>query len=493
MNGNKKYINGERLFFGHSRSEKMAVNNLGITQDYNTRKKYRSEKLKVVESYLDDSCYDGLHNWDSSTKDNFIPISKRKPKIIYPFAQVFSERLSSKLCGLSTFPKLTIEEDREADYFLQILINATYIKARLLSASKMFVLFNSVFVRFYLVNGIVKIESHNPNYCYPVFTDDGKLESIDIKYIYDSGETDEQGKPIYKWYRLSLSQTVDIEFDSPIYSEYSEPEFVEVSRNEHNLGFVQGEWFTFGESEQTPDGDREPFICKIKGFIDEINYNLSQTTQASKYGMEPQLVVTGLDSDELDSLIKSSASSWSLGREGDAKFLEVSGSGIEKGTEVRIDLFKRVQDIARVVMLDPDKIVGSAQSAKAMEVLHGPMVEIVNELRPWFEKYYIQLVEKIYTVVVMMNNMGFETQFTMPDGWIPTSMTMKCLWPPIFELTTQDKQQIVSLGIQASNANIISRDTALRWIQSQGVDFGVEDFELEQQKISGQERFNTFF
>lgn len=499
MNGKgKAYINGERTFFGDSRSEKRANNNLGVVLNSGSVKKGRSQKLATVESYVNNTAYDGLIDWDSAVacaKENYVPVSKRKPKIIYPFAEVFGERISSKLAGYSCFPKITIEDDKESDYFLQLLIQGAFLKARMLSAAKIMAIYNSVFVRFYMANGVVKVESYNPNYCYPTFSDDGKLESVEVKYVYDSGEVDNQGKPICRWYKLLLSTESDIEYDSPEHdpNTSAEPEFQEVSRNDHGLGFVQGEWFSVGESMYSPDGDREPFIFKIKGFIDAINYNLSQTETATKYGLDPQLVITGMDSEDIDTLVKSSASSWALGRDGDAKFLEVNGNGVKTGGEVRLDFYQKVQDIARVIMLDPEKISGSAQSAKAMEVLHGPMVELINELRPWFEKGYSALVEKIYTVVVLMNQLGFQTQFVMPEGWTPASMTMKVIWPPIFELTTQDKQQIVSLGIQASNANIISRDTALRWMQSQGVDFGVEDFELEQQKISGQERFNTFF
>ena len=102
------------------------------------------------------------------------------------------------------------------------------------------------------------------------------------------------------------------------------------------------------------------------------------------------------------------------------------------------------------------------------------------------------MLQKISTTAILLNLQGFETQFLMPKGWQPQSLNIKSIWPPIFELTTQDKQQIVSIGLQAASGNVISRDTALRWIQSQGVDFGVDDYELEVQKVNTQQKFNTF-
>jgi len=497
MNGKgQTYKSGGRFWKGSSRSEKMASNNLGIISSDNQTTKCRSQKLKEVEGYVNGTIYNGLTEWeDARCSENYIPTRKRKPKIIYPFAEVFGERISSKVAGYSTFPKIKIEDDEEANYLLQLIVDGGFLKPRLLSAAKLLAIYNSVFVRFYFAEGMLKVESYNSNYCYPVFSDGGTLQEIEIKYVYDSGETDDQGKPIFKWYRLLLSESADIEFDNPVFdsSSQGEPEFTEVSRNDHQLGFVQGEWISIGESSTGVDGDREPFIFKIKGFIDSLNYNLSQTDQANEYGLEPQLKLTGIDEEEVETLIKSSAKAWALGREGKAEYLEVAGSGIETAQKVSMDFYKKVQDIARIVMLDPEKIVGSAQSAKAMEVLHGPMVELINEIRPWFEKGYNSLCEKIMTAIIVLTHEGFQTQFIVPDGWIPQSTTIKAVWPPIFELTTQDKQQLVSMGIQTSNANLVSRQTIGQWLQNMGVDFGIDDWELEVQKINSQQQFNTFF
>lgn len=497
MNGSgKQYINDGRSFFGLSRSEKKDQNILGyVSNPAEKSKKYRSEKLEKVSKYLAGTQYNGLHDWDSSNDpENHVPLFKRKPKIIYPFLKVLSERVASKLVGGSTFPKMKIEQDPEAEYFANLIIEGGFVKPRILDAIKKFVPYNSVFVRYKIADGILKIENYCSNYCYPQFSPNGNLESIEIKYVYDSGEVSPSGAKIEKWFKLYLSTETDILYDNPIYDKNStiEPNFQEVSRVDHGIGFVQGEWFSNGESLYSPDGG-DPVISDIFGFIDAINYNLSQTVSATNYGLDPQLIISGMDEDEVDTLIKSSAKGWVMGRDGQAQFLEVSGSGVKTAIETNADLFKRICDIARIVMLDPEKIVGSAQSGKAMEILHGPLVELINEMRPWIEKGLKSLMTKIIATVLFVRDQGMETQFYTPVGWNPSSLEFKVSWPPIFELTTQDKQQLVSLSIQASNANIISRDTALRWLQSQGVDFGVEDFELEQQKINTQQRFNTFF
>jgi hypothetical protein len=491
----KSYTSNGRTFFGNSRSEKRANNNLGIVQGNSTKKIHRSNKLHKAEQYLEGEQYNNLAPWqECCSTDDYIAIRKRKPSVIFPFAKIYQDRLASKLVGASTFPKMTIPDDEESNYFLGLVNKSSFFEAKMLDAAKLFISYTSCFVRFSLSSGSPKIETYNSNYCYPKFDGNGQLISVEIKYIYETTETDETGKPVCKWYKLELNQASDILYDNPLYKDgQNDPEFTVVSQADHGLGFVQGEWFRNGETTYDVDGNDYPMVCQLSGFIDAINYNLSQSDSATSYGLDPQLVLKKIEEDELDLLIKSSSRAWAMGREGEASFLEVTGSGIKTAQETESRLMKMAADAARIVFLDPEKMAANAQSGKAMEVLHAPMVEMINELRPWFEKSMTLLMQKLMATLIIYNQQGAELTLTMPPMWQPTSLDITTIWPPIFPLTIQDMQQIVSIGLQASNGNIIARDTAAKWIQSQGVDFGVEDWDAEVAKINGQKTFGGFF
>jgi hypothetical protein len=493
-----RYNTGSRFFTGNSRSTKRANNILGVTQDgfgHGKKKHYRSEKLKLVEDILEGNQYAGKVDWETAVKsrDPFIPVRDRKPRIIFPFAKVLQDRLASKLVGKSTFPKLKIEEDEEANYLLDLVLDHTFFRAKMLDVAKDFISYTSVFARYKVVDGAIRIEHHNSNYCYPTFSPDGELQEVELKYVYETEETDEKGKQVKRWYRAILTQTIDTLFDNPIFEENAEPEFEIVEEVPHNLGFVQGEWFRWGETTYDHDGQDYPLASQLRGFIDAINYNLSQTDQATSYGMEPQLILNGLTQDEAEELIKSSSQGWIMGRDGSASFLESSGSGVATGKETRESQMKLASDCARIVFLDPEKMAANAQSGKAMEIMHGPMVEMINEIRPWFEKSMVKLLQKIVSTMAILNAQGLELALTMPPKWFPQSLEIKVKWPPVFELTTQDKQQIVAVAVQAATGNIISRRTALKWIQENGVDFGVDDIEMETMIIDNQKTFGGFF
>lgn len=500
MNGNgRQYILGSgKRFFGLSRSEKRAVQNLGINQNTGVQKRhYRSAVLNKVDQYLNNTQYNHLAEWDDSLQGSdgqHIKLKNRKPKIIFPFAKIFQDRISSKLAGHSTFPKFNIEEDEETNYFVNnVIIPNTFFKAKMQSLAKDLALRTSAFMRFKIVEGRVELIKYNTNFCYPIFDAQNELESVEVKYIFDTDEINEAtGKTIKKWFKAEFTKNADIIYDNPEYNEGEEPIFQVDEQVDHGLGFVQGEWFRFGDDIHGVDGEDDPIIYQMCEFIDCLNYNLSLSDQATNYGTEPQLAITGLDSEDAENLIKSASKTWLLGREGQANFLETSNTGVNTAMLQRDNYLKLFQHVARIVLLDPEKMAANAQSGKAMEVMHAPMVELINEMRPWLEKGMKKLLQKITSVIVFLNNSGFETDYLTPPNWFPQSLNFKCSWPPIFELTTQDKQQIVSLGIQVANANIVSRDTILRWVQAQGVDFGVEDFEFEMQKVNSQQQFNTF-
>lgn len=481
-------------FYGKSRSQKRADNNLGIILVGKAPPKCRTPELERLDKYLNDTQYDGLVNWEEAEAcgpNDYIPIRKRKPRIIYPYAKIMRNRISAKLLGKSVFPKLVIEDSEDDQDFLNVVVKQTLFKSRMLQASKMFSSHGTVFVRFKLDEGELILEHYNPKYCYPELNPDGDLESLRIQYVYeDKEDTDERGKPREKWYRLDLGKDVDRLYDNPPYKPDAEPTFNVVNEVAHELGFVQGEWIRTTEEKHIPDG--ENLILPITGFIDALNYNLSQTDRAVSYGLDPQLVISNMDEDELDKLIKSAVKAWNVGREGDAKFIEVQGSGVERAEETRLSFTKNLGEFTRVIMLDPEKMVTHAQSGKAMEVLMGPLLELIDELRPQMGKGIVRLLQKMMTALTIFNQRGEEMSIVMPKGYTPTSLDIELTWPKIFPLTIQDMQGMAGVVTQLGSNNIVSRETLFKWLISQGFDFGVEDIDEEIRRINTQQQFNTF-
>lgn len=455
-------------------------------------KRLRKPELELFDSYYESRQYDKLAEWDkvNEADGSYVPVRQRKPRLQYSYAKVLCARLASKLVGTRTFPSFGVEVDPDTEEYLRLIIKSSGIKAKIAEPVRRALAAGSSLVRFSIVNGSWKLQHFLAKWCFPEFDVVGNLEFVKIQYVYDDeADRDPQSnKPKKKWFRMDLGKFKDILYDTPEYhADVEEPAFTPKAVAQHDLGFVQGEWIKTSEVPNSVDG--YSVICDITDFIDELNYSLSQTSTAIQYNQDPQLTISAMDEDEMEKLIRSSMKAWNLGREGKAEFLEAGMSGVEAANEFRDKIKSNVQDLTRVVMLDPEKIVGSAQSAKAMEVLHGPMVELIEELRPQMEKHLTALVLKMAMTNLMVDSRGGQAPIPIPPGYQPQSLDITIGWPEIFAPTMQDLQQKVAVATSAAAGNLISRETMTKWLAKE---FNVENIEEELAKIAAQPVINPF-
>ena len=480
-------INGIRKW---TRSERKAQRNLGVIALGlgNSFKQYRNAELERFDAYYENRQYANLVPWDQNKDafDQHIPVRRRAPRLRVAFAKTLSQRVTSKLIGPGSFPTFKVEESPDDQAFLKAVIREAKLEAKILEPIRRCVNAGSVFVRFYLTGGAMQVEHFNSKVCYPTRTESGELESVSIKYVFeDKDDLDTNGSPKKKWYRLDLGTDSEILYDNPEFEEGKEPEFQEVERMDHGLGFVQGEWIrTSYDSE-----DGYGLVADITDFIDELCYSLSQSSQAVSYNQDPQLTVNSLSEEETETLIRSAAKIWNLGREGKAGFIESNMNGVQRALELRDKVRLNIQDISRVVLLDPEKIVGNAQSAKAMEILHGPLVDLVNELRSPIGDSLKSLVLKMALAMLIADRNGIDVPVVIPAGYAPQSLNIELDWNPIFQQTMEDLDRKVGVAVKASSANIISRKTMTRWLAK---DFGIEDVDAEILEIADQPIINPF-
>jgi hypothetical protein len=484
----KKGFQKKRFAQIPTRLQLQAQNNLGIimvdAMSSDKTRKVRSDDLDLFDQYYENRQYDTLPEWDkaNATDGTYIPVRQRAPRIKYNLPMVLVDKVAGKITGKSVFPKFVVEEDAEDTDFFRVVQNACGFRRNLVDPMKKLMISGSVFVRFQIKDGTPIMEGYNSKYCYPKFDATGELEQIEIRYVYEDGEDkDAKGNPKKKWYRLVLTKTSDTLFDNPDYREGSVPQFKVVNTYAHNLGWVQGEWFRTSKEKFSPDG--QSILAPILDFFDEFNYSLSQTSQAVGYNQDPQLVVNNIDEDELDKLIRSATKAWNMGREGKAEFIQSDLAGVTVARETRDDMRQRALEVVRVIMHDPEKIVGNASSGKALEILFAPLLELVDELRTVIEPSLKNLIIKIGMTLLALNAEGFETILTTPDGYEPQSLDVTVKWPPIFPPTLEDLQKMATTANTLSMANLVSRETLTRWLAPH---FDIEDVDEELKKILSQ-------
>lgn len=480
-----------------SRMKRRADNNLGIVslssaQALYDSPRYRKACLEQQDAYYERRQYAHLPKWDDPRRgDEFVPVRQRAPRINYNFAKTLSARVTSRLVGLDTFPKFAVPDDPDTELYLRLIGVASNLQAHLLEATRRMLNNGSGFVRFKIEEGRFVLEHYLSKYCYPIFTPWGDLESISIRRVYeDKEDLDDRGQPKLKWWRMDLGQQEDVLFDNPDYDPEQKREdviFQPMETAPHELGFVQGEWLRTVPSNTEPDG--YSLISEILDFIDEINYVLSQSSQAVSYNADPQLVISGMSDDEVEGLIRSAKKGWNLGREGKAALLESNLSSVQRAMELGDKMRLGISDIARVVFQDPEKINAEALSGKAMEIMNAPLVELINELRPVVGPNLKNLVLKMGAANLIVQQQGMAAPVTVRAGWAPKSYDAEINWPPVFQNTMVDLKEKLNVATLASTGSFISRETLTRWLAK---DFNIEDVEAELQRIAAQPVLNPF-
>ena len=333
-----------------SRAKRRADQRLGTV--YESGKlglEYRSAKLKKYEDYYFNRQHDDKEDWFAAEgAPEYIPIHNRKPRIIFPLCEIITSRIAAKLYGENIFPKLIVEENPDASTALQNIVEGLDLRSFAIEYAKLGMALGSVFVRVKLHEGYIGLEPYSSNVCHPVFDASGDLEELKVQYVYeDASKLDPQTKePMKFWYCFKLTKDSDILYDNPEYTTGAKPKFKVVDKVDHGLGAVQGEWLKLTTDTLKIDGIS--LIKDILGLADSLSYNLSMSDRASIYGIDPQLVIRGMDAEELDNLIKSKDKSWSLGREGEANFLELSNTGVVAATEFEMHLQRKAQEITTV-------------------------------------------------------------------------------------------------------------------------------------------------
>ena len=171
---------------------------------------------------------------------------------------------------------------------------------------------------------------------------------------------------------------------------------------------------------------------------------------------------------------------------GDAKYLEMIASGVEAGHKLCDRLKQNALDVTRCVLVDPEKLSGAAQSAKAMEYIYAPMLEQADELRSqWGDNGVIPMLRLIELMARKFHGLEADQggkrvilQLDLPkkaDGSVRVLGTggwIRLKWGAYFSPTETDKQTMIANIVSAKAGEIIDEETA---VNAGAPIFGVQD------------------
>ena len=242
------------FFYSRNRLAEMARNRIGFIYKGATtpgksrleRFLYRRIELNLLDDYLNDTAYEHLPPWDGDISNDQMDQRDTQPKVIFPIPEISTGIVNGLMTSEDSRLQLHLEDEDENKRFQESLEDLEFwdhvnffLPSLLVNGSTFVKIFNTP-------EGKLMLKSYNSKSCWPIFDASGELVQITIRYIFDTGKFKETGEKIFAWSQQLLTRTVDILYDNPIFEPGLDdiPEFEEVARTEHNLGFVQGEWLT---------------------------------------------------------------------------------------------------------------------------------------------------------------------------------------------------------------------------------------------------------
>jgi hypothetical protein len=317
------------------------------------------------------------------------------------------DRFTGLLFSEGRYPVVQVEDDPESTDFIQAIFDDSLFGGVLHTARTFGGRMGSSLVTYRLIDGRFTYEAHSPKTIQEViwldrsrFTPLGVLIQYltvrEVEVLNRDGMPTGQVESVPYLCRRIIDEEFDLVFKPAPIKDPRELPQLELDPEQswhHRLGYFPGVWI-----QNLPDQEEVDGISDCEGafeMFDTVDRLYSQANFAILANMEPTLVLSR--NELLDKIqapvMTGSDQALNVGMGGSANYLEISGEGIRMGLDFAASLRQAALDRVQCVLVDPDKISGAAQSAKAIEYLYAPMLEKAGRLRAQYGQAIRDLVD----------------------------------------------------------------------------------------------------
>jgi len=463
----------------------------------------------------------------------YVPMRQRRPSHPYRLSRVITGAFTNLLFGSHRFPTFRSNDARTQD-FTQAVVQATRLPQLAIRARNVGGSVGTVGWSWGWSRGKPSIEVHNGKYLFAHSWEDrheliprhvSKI-TMKPKDEYDG----EQGKYVRNWYwfRQDWLPDADIVFHESKVNPGEEPIWLpdperSAIHGDHKCHFV------WTQNLPTDDIDGENDYEGLYENFDALDMILSVAMRGVTLNCDPTLVLK-MDLDQVMRMgvKKGSDNALTVGTGGDAKYMEMQGSGIMAALETFKQARASVLEVAQCVVADPDKLAASGISSVALKAIYSPMTGKVDILRDqygaggtrrvlndltesgramhnrrvvWFTaegqpyevEQYLELPTRIEQVPIVDddgNQVGeqiIEVEREPGKGQIDES------WGPYFLPTPDDQQKSIQSNSMANGGKpVLSQQTAAENVaQSFGIDPAEEWKRIQAEKKADADRQNN--
>lgn len=366
-----------------------------------------------------------------------VPYKMRRPSTRYDMARLIVLRLTSMVFGQDRFPELRVEGDSEAEDYIRTLAIESRLSVRMAEARNMGGATGTACLSFGFREGRPRVHVHNAKHVLVTqWSDyDERRPAAVLKayssprQVWDDAEKRIKTKSFWTVYHWSeMLEVVWRDIPEAIANTPAWPAWPS-SVTMHGYGFcpfylVQNRPCS---EEQDGEGDYEG----LEDTLDEVNRLLSATTKGTIANVDPTLVIHTDPSANSGQVFK--GSEHAIFSAGGAEYLELKGTAVQTAERQLERLRTYILDVAGVVLADPEKLAGAAQSARALEIIYQPMLASCDILREQYGEHGVKVILRDMLRVARL--LAATPPVTLPDG---TMIQSQVILPPRVETTTDD-------------------------------------------------------
>ena len=448
----------------------------------------------VMDDLSRDAMADGMIPSQASVPPGFydaggqtVPVKDRKPVAASGLVRSVVDRFTGLLFSERHHPEIYIDgNDNDSDY-VQTLCNEARLWALCDMARTYGGSMGTAIAGFQFIDGKPQLEVHDPRWCTPIFKNKltHEVKAIEEKYIFPETLTDDAGGEVemWFWYRRVITETQDVLYEEMPVGEGDEPDWDNNVANvvDHNLGFCPVVWCQNMPVADAIDGD--PDCYGAYDTVHAINLLRSVAVRGTVYNADPTLVIS--TPDKMDEVVKGSGTALKM-TEGDAKYLELEGSGPDAADKRAAVLRDQFLEDVKCVIENPETASGG-RTATEIERTYAAMLAQADRLREQYgQKFITPIVAMMLKAIVQLgtpktddNGNKVSSAITLPervvkkdDGTVESTEVrvykdggqLQLKWPRYFEITVDDISKAASAAGNAKLAGLIDSEHASRFV-----------------------------
>lgn len=444
----------------------------------------RAYRLGILTRVLRGTIYDNLphaFHEEQSAAGEYIKLRDRRPSVRYKLCGLVVDDSVALLFSEGHFPEIDCGEDGETTReAVQRVVKETGLNEVMIDAATRGSV-GSVAIMFRVLSNRVFWQVMETAYLTPTWQADAPdtLEKVTEQYKVKGQALRASGYTVADddlnadfWFMREWTAAEETYFEP--WKVKADDENVTPQRDAkrsviHSLGFVPVAWV-----KNLPGGDEIDGACTFPDeAIDtgiEIDYQLSQVGRGLKYSADPTLLIKEPALSD-GTMIRSASNAISVGKDGDAKLLEINGTA---ATAV-MDYVRMLRELAIETMhgnrANADKI-SAAQSGRAMELMNQALIWLADRLRISYGEG--ALLDLLNMVVKASDKLALTFKDGSKVGKLKGPVALR--WPAWYQPTATDLMNTANTLRTLVDAGLLSRQTAIKTIAAQ---YDIEDTEAE--------------